>query len=79
MSDERDDRKVRRGEKTVLDGHIPPDMPQWVRERIQRHMDRLYFNPPMPPPYRARYEGDDEDKRTGIPDRHTRISRYPGR
>ena len=62
MSDERDDNKakVRRGGKTIPTAHMPRPLPQWAIERLERHMDELYFNPPMPEKYRARYEGGEE-------------------
>ena len=53
--------KARRGGKTVLTGHMPPPMPKHVKERIQRYMDDRYFDPSMPPRYRARYRGDEKD------------------
>ena len=47
------------GEKTVLDGHIPPPMPKHMRELVRSVADNLYRKRPMLPRYRALYEGDD--------------------
>ena len=49
------------GGKTVLNSHTPPHMPQWAIERLGHHMDRLYFNPPVPEKYRALFEEDEKD------------------
>ena len=48
----------RSGKTTVQNAHTPTPLPQWVIERLERHMDRLYFDRPIPEKYRARYEED---------------------
>ena len=58
-------RKVRRDGKTVLIGPMLPPMPKHVKEHIQRYMDDRFFDPPMPPRYRALHEKDESEDTDG--------------